>query len=266
MIWYYDIDSDVIDFLRSNLPVDSFRASHNPATLSSKAKAGDLVIFFNYKHSKLYDSLERKGIRLFPSPKITHTLRNRAKQLRELDTITIFPLKRQYIDEYTGIPIPNANLPIMKTGDNHQGIGKYKFPAAPRKMLRKESVVYEQFVENHRAIRILIIANDIFVIEHINDDTWIKNDNPDAEITYHWNTQKDEIIQRLPSAKELIFDALTLKTHLRCPLLGIDYAVGDTMIGLLEANDMVGIPENDIAETAYKNLVLHESQKHLRRY
>jgi len=263
MIWYYDLEPYTKNYLMTHLPNGSFKSTHDPSSLNSKVVAGDFVIFFNYKHSKLYDSMAERGAILFPNKYITHKLRNRATQLKELDSITKFPLKREYIDAFTGIPKPNKELPIMKTGDNHQGIGKYKYPGAPRKMLRHESVVYEEFVENHRGIRVLIISDDIFLIEQVNPDTWIKNDHPVDEITYHWNTQKEETLKWLPCANELVHDALILQIHVAGPLLGVDYAVGDK-IGLLEVNDMVGIPDNDFAMDCFNKLLLKYSELYLK--
>lgn len=263
MIWYYDLEPYTKNYLMTHLPHDSFRCTHDPSSLNSKVNDGDLVIFFNYKHSKLYDSMVDRGAMMFPSENITHRLRNRATQLKELDTITKFPLKREYIEAFTGIPKPNPELPIMKTGDNHQGIGKYKFPHAPRKMLRNESVVYEEFVENHRGIRVLIIDDDVFLIEQINPDTWIKNDRPIDEITYHWNTERDKTIEWLPCAEQLVLDAKLLQSHIGGSLLGIDYAVGNK-IGLLEANDMVGIPDNKFAMECFCKLILRLCKFYLR--
>lgn len=264
MIWYYDLEPYTKNYLMTHLPHDSFRCTHDPSSLNSKVNDGDLVIFFNYKHSKLYDSMVARGAMMFPTENITHRLRNRATQLKELDAITKFPLKREYIEAFTGIPKPNKDLPIMKTGDNHQGIGKYKFPDAPRKMLRNESVVYEEFVENHRGIRVLIIDEDVFLIEQINPDTWIKNDRPVDEVTYHWNTEKEKTIEWLSCAEQLVSDARMLHFNLGGSLIGIDYAVGDSKIGLLEANDMVGIPENDLAMECFCKLILRLCKFHLR--
>lgn len=264
MIWYYDLEPYTKNYLMTHLPHESFRSTHDPASLNSKVVEGDFVIFFNYKHSKLYDSMVKRGAHVFPSKDITYKLRNRATQLKELDTITKFPLKREYIEAFTGIPKPNPDLPIMKTGDNHQGIGKYKFPDAPRKMLRHESVVYEEFVENHRGIRVLIIGDDTFLIEQVNPNNWIKNDHPIDEISYHWETQKEEILKWLPCAKELIYDATILQLHIKGPLLGIDYAVGSDKIGLLEANDMVGIPDNEYAMECFNKLLLKYSELFIR--
>lgn len=262
MIWYYDIEAKTISFLLLNLPYNSFRSTSNANALNKNVQKDDLVIFFNYKHSKLYDSLFKRGAILFPENNINNIIRNRSTQLKMLDTITTFPLNRIYIDEYSGIPIPNKDYPILKVGNNHQGIGKYKYPDCPSKMLRHEPVVYEEFVENHRGIRILIINNDIFVIEQIND-IWIKNDNPSDEITYHWNTQKDTCLRWLSCANELVIDALNINKTLNCSLLGVDYAVGDKKLGLLEINDMVGIPDNKIAIDCYNNLLLNISTSYL---
>jgi len=264
MIWYYDLEPYTKNFLMTHLPNGSFRSTSDPSSLNSKVKQGDMVIFFNYKHSKLYDSMVKRGAHVFPSKDVTYKLRNRATQLQELDTITKFPLKREYIEAFTGIPKPNRELPIIKTGDNHQGIGKYKFPDAPRKMLRHESVVYEEFVENHRGIRVLIIGDDTFLIEQVNPDTWIKNDRPVDEITYHWDTQIEEALKWLPCAQELIWDAHILLDHIKGSLIGIDYAVGSDKIGLLEANDMVGIPDNEFAMECFNKLLLKYSEVYLR--
>lgn len=67
MIWYYDIEISTISFLLLNLPYNSFRSSSKADTLDKNVKSGDLVIFFNYKHTKLYDSLVKIGAILFPS-------------------------------------------------------------------------------------------------------------------------------------------------------------------------------------------------------
>lgn len=263
MIWYYDIEASTISFLLLNLPYNSFRSTSSSKALDKNVKWGDLVIFFNYKHTKLYDSLIRRGAILFPSSEITYFVRNRSKQLRILDTVTKFPLRRIYIDNYSGIPVPNKEYPILKIGNNHQGIGKYRYPDGPRKILYNGPVVYEEFVEDHRGIRVLIIGLDIFIIEQINDQTWIKNDTPSDEITYHWNTQKDECLEWLSCSNELVVDALKIASTVNSPLLGVDYAVGSEKIGLLEINDMVGIPDNRLAMDCYNKLLLKICKSYL---
>jgi len=262
MIWYYDIEISTISFLLLNLPYNSFRSTSKAGTLDKNVKSGDLVIFFNYKHTKLYDSLIKRGAILFPSNEISYFIRNRAKQLKTLDNITKFPLDRIYINNYSGIPLLNKEYPILKVGNNHQGIGKYRYPNSPRNVVYDVPIVYEEFVENHRGIRILIIEEDIFIIEQIND-IWIKNDNPSNEITYHWNTQKDECIKWLSCSNELVMDALKITSMINSSLLGVDYAVGDKKIGLLEINDMVGIPDNKLAVNCYNKLLLKICKSYL---
>lgn len=60
MIWYYDIEIKTILFLLLNLPYNSFRSTSSSKALDKNVKKEDLVIFFNYKHTKLYDSLVKR--------------------------------------------------------------------------------------------------------------------------------------------------------------------------------------------------------------
>ena len=97
MIWYYDLERYTTNYLMTHLPHDSFRCTHDPSSLNSKVNDGDLVIFFNYKHSKLYDSMVARGAMMFPTENITHRLRNRATQLKELDAIIAFTFSFNWV-------------------------------------------------------------------------------------------------------------------------------------------------------------------------
>lgn len=71
-------------------------------------------------------------------------------------------------------------------------------------------------------------------------------------------TQKDECIKWLSCSNELVLDALKITSSIKTStLLGVDYAVGDKKIGLLEINDMVGIPDNRLAMECYNKLLLN---------
>lgn len=247
MIYYNDNCRMITSKLKELVP--DIRITTN---LKQTLDSSDTVLFFNFKHNKLYDRLLSNGVNLFPYHDFVHFVRNRATQLKVIDTITKYPLKREYIESHTGRIFSRSDLPILKVGYSHQGDGKYKWPSQHNKTCYNDPVVFEEFVQNHRAIRVLIIESDIFVIEQINDH-WIKNQYPIDEIVYHFNIESERTIADIPHIEDIIRDACTIKEFCKTPLIGVDYAVGDK-IGLLEVNDMVGMPKSIAAIDALTKL------------
>lgn len=131
---------------------------------------------------------------------------------------------------------------VIKEGNEHQGEDKY-LTSDKYNFVYGTSYVVEPYVEG-RSVRVLIIGKDVFKIEHINSNNWIRNINPEEEIT-------DAHIPR-----EVIADAQQIAKELKLGLVGIDYQIGRSQYLPLEINIMPGCPDNRTIQAAYSQWFL----------
>lgn len=266
MIYDFGSETDILKYLRKNLPSNSIISIAKSVKLEKLAKENDMIIFYGWGkgHIKCKKVLVEKGVKILPDGELSLWLGNKIKQAQYIDTITKFPLERKYIESENNnlnsykTPRVGKNLQIVvKIGNSHQGLNKY-LKMENCKVITKESIIFEEYVENARSIRILMINNDVYIVEHEGID-WIKNTNP-QEYTYNYSDRHKLNIKNID---EIIEDAKVIKEDLKMNYCGLDYVVGKNKTGLLEINDMIGLPDNDEVYNSAKSYWLKVCLDHL---
>lgn len=258
MIYIHGMERHIHMELLKKLDFGEIKNIANLTKLEKMMKDDDIVILFNWGKGtrKFQEKYIKAKIKFFPPVNTSLLLANRLKAIKELDTITKYPLERVLIEgdgetlkEYSTPELKNSAAIVLKVGDDHQGDGKYL--KSPGDIVRsKYNVVFEEYVDNSRSIRVIIIKDAIFLVEHRNSDAarvnsntkWIKNINP-IETSFNYEDRYQLGIDNIDS---IIEDAINIVNHLKLDFTGIDYVVSDDKIGLLEANDMIGLPENEV--------------------
>lgn len=261
MIYAYNFDKKLYMDLLTYLPVGKILYISDIDKLNQLVKKDDFVLFWGWSNKDriLQNELKNRKAILFPEPDISFRIGNRINQLKELEKITKFNIERVFfvnnsnlVKQYQVPNFKNSSKVVVKIGNEHQGKFKqikntYDF------IYTSENVIFEEFVENARSIRICLITKnpkDIFIIEYINSNNWIKNINPQQEIVYSYDERYKLNIEKID---EIIEDALNIYNFYNHPFLGIDYVVNDTTIGFLEVNDMIGLADDErIYEKAKK--------------
>lgn len=224
-----------------------------------------LFLRFSKGDQKLQDKLQSEGYQLFPNPEFSQFIRDREYYLQEIDQLTKYPLKRMYfphfdisikqgVNDYFGYKTPV----VVKVGNLHASEGKYlvtetqPFPYLKYDQ-RKQSITVEEFVPNARSIRIGLIGDptsyeNYFIHEHINSKTWLKNFAPEEELVYSYNERHQ---LNIPEIDSLFEEVQMIAQRYNANLLGVDWVVTEDKIGLLELNDMIGLPEGDFAKNLF---------------
>lgn len=253
MIYDYGSIYSVWKYLQKNLPNGSIVKIGKGIKLEKLAKKDDMVIFYGWGNGdrKTQRVLLDRGVKVVLDGETSLKLGNKVCQLKAVDAITSFPLERVYIEnntkelrEYRVPKLNNSELIVLKIGNSHQGRDKYL--KRPNALVRtKENVIYEEYVGNSRSIRVLIIKDAVWVVEHKAEE-WIKNTNPVEEV-YEYDEISTMGIEHI---EDIIEDARALKIAFNMDYVGVDYVVNNEKIGVLEVNDMIGLPENDNIEKA----------------
>lgn len=219
-----------------------------------------IYLMFSEGDQKLQDFLYEEGYNLFPNAVFSKFIRNREIYLPEIDLMTKFPLKRIHLNNIYNNVLKEinsnfGNLPvILKVGNLHASEGKWLIdkdrilPSLKYKM-RHLPITVEEFIPNARSIRIGLIGDannfdNYFITEHINSKTWLKNFNPEEEITYSFC---DRYKLGIESIDNLILEVQNIALKYGANLLGVDWVISKDKIGLLELNDMIGLPEGDFS-------------------
>lgn len=228
-----------------------------------------IFLRFSSGDQKLQDRLHEEGYKLFPNPEFSIFIRNREEYLHEIDKLTKYPLKRLYFPHFSsdiyskvkGYFGEDTDV-VFKVGNLHASEGKYLVtPTEPLPYLkydqRKLPVTVEEFVPNARSIRIGLIGDpsnfeNYFIHEHINSKTWLKNFSPEEELVYSYNERYD---LKIPEIDQLIEEVQNIALRYNANLLGVDWVISKDKIGLLELNDMIGLPDGDFAKTLFTNKV-----------
>jgi hypothetical protein len=224
----------------------------------------DKIIVFNWKNGyKLLNRFKDKSkTNMFPNFKSTNLIRDRIAQLGKyslsvlnIDTSLkrfVYNSKHIYPECYIQENIPSDKI-VLKLANSHQGINKflvYNSFQGIKPLLSNNQVktilgeypyiLIEEYIENARSIRVIVIKDKTFIIEHINDSNWIKNvqiDNTFKEIV---NPELNDNIKI-----ELLKNATDTTKYFDCDFCGIDFLITDNRIAFLEINDMIGLPDND---------------------
>lgn len=274
MIITYKLWSGIEKRLLKEFP-DKLKTYHSyndivNAIRSGFIKKSDPIIFLGMTQGDfdLQSVLAYGGYTLYPSPEFSSFIRQRKVYLPKLDNVTNYRLKRVFTDLYSTLPsllrenFDYTEHAILKAGDFHASEGKWLIPPygqLPRlkHKYHKHGFLLEEFIPNARSIRIGVAGDprsyqSIFITEHSNSRTWLKNNNPEQELTYSY---ADRHNLNIPHIDCMITEVLGYAMVLRTSLLGVDFVVNDCRTGLLELNDMIGLPSGDFAfELFYSNI------------
>lgn len=266
LIYDFGSETEVLKYLRRNLPPNSIMQIAKSVKLNKFAKENDMVLFYGWGagYIKCKKALIERGVKIFPDGELSLWLGDKIRQSKYIDTITKFPLDRIYIENesnalnsYKTPALGENPLMVVKIGNSHQGLKKY-LKEENSKVITKENVIFEEFVEDARSIRILMIENNVYIVEH-EDIGWIKNANP-QESTY---TYADRYKLNISNIDKIIRDAKAIQADLKIDYCGLDYVVGKHKAGLLEINDMIGLPDNDEVYNNAKSYWLKVCLAHL---
>lgn len=280
MIYAYGLERELFMYLYKELPIyptNTIKNIKNNSKLRKLVKPNDLVLFWGWGEGdrKLQKDLIEMGIKLFPEGKTSIFLGDKINQLKLIDTITKFPLNRimykgdnKILKEYL-TPNINNNKVVLKIGNAHQGENKYL--KNENDLVRtKENIIFEEYLENARSIRILLITDkneDIFIVDYIpkkykqysTENNWIGN--IDCEnIVYNY---ENRYLINIDNIDAIIEDALKIKKYLKLDYLGIDYVVNSHKTGILEVNDMIGLPDNEEVLCKAKKYFLNKCKEYL---
>lgn len=253
MIYDFGSTYEVYKYLKEKLPKGSMLRIGKLEKLEKLAVKGDLVIFYGWGkgYRKVQRRLVDKGVQLGLDGETSLKIGDKVKQLKIINEVSRYPLERVYKEnstqeliDYRVPKLNNSKKVVVKIGNTHQGRDKYlKIPNA---LVRtRENVVFEEYIVAGRSIRILIIKDNIWVVEH-KSDGWIKNISP-IEVVYNYEEVKHMGIDNI---EDIIEDAKKVKDIFNMDYVGVDYVVGIEKTGILEVNDMIGLPENYSVEKA----------------
>lgn len=217
------------------------------------ANKGDIVFVYNYRLRKSIHKLVDKGCIVYPTPTMSEICSSRARTCKIIDDLTRFPMVREYYPSVPKYVIEPEGGFVYKLGDHQQGEKKYRKEDINKIHSYYESYIKEEYIEG-RSIRVLWMLNKFYLIEHTNDH-WIKNKGNTVETVIEYNSSFDKIIQD----SKYILKKLS-RCHALSPTLGFDYVVGEKT-GLLEFNDMCGLPEDENIEKDFVDAILHLTNK-----
>lgn len=211
----------------------------------------DVVLFYNYKYRKQYPLIKCKEI--FPNTEASTFCENRIRQCKILD---VFPgnLQRTYLENHCGL-IKFEKGFVYKFGNAQQGLDKYLGGVDIGFLTYNDNIIKEEYIKG-RSIRLLVINNDLFVIEQINHKNWLANVNPDDEIVETFNIENVLHTKLHHIAKPLLnyFNMHNMKSI----TWGFDFIVSEfDEVGLLEINDMCGIPHDERCDNSFINNILN---------
>lgn len=267
MVYGYGVWSKIAMRLNVDLASDTLRNLQKYNQVKQKLSNGTLnadnMLFFlrfSEGDQRLQDDLANKGYNLFPNPKFSKAIRNREVYMQDVDKLTKYPLKRLYLENLNGNALDKINeafgsdTVVLKVGNLHASEGKWLLdegrylPHLNHKM-RKLPVTVEEFIPDARSIRIGFIGdatdfNNYFITEHINSKTWLKNNAPEEELTY---SHSERYTLGIGNIDELFDEVKVIALKYGANLIGVDWVISENKIGLLELNDMIGLPDGDYA-------------------
>lgn len=167
----------------------SVRFIQDTGKLLETIQANDLFICM-WDDKETLKRIEKLPNKLFPRKEVVDFSANREEMCRFVDNHSKFPVERQYA-KYEGtfqttVPrLENSLNVVVKAGEEHRGQDKYlMYPG--QTLTVRDSVVFEEFLDNAESFRVLLIGTDVFIIEYSDDpekpksleQRWIKNINP----------------------------------------------------------------------------------------
>lgn len=256
-IYLIDIetDSDILSKLIVRVPKEYRTLISKKAKqyIIKEATFGDSALIFNYtpNYRNAISQMYLQGCNVIPSYDLSELCRDRIKCTKFIEDLSRCYIEREYYHSGRNEFVKFEPGWVYKLGNCHQGINKY-IHTDIGKNLWNEDYIKERFIEG-RSFRVLLIGSSVFVIEHTNSNTWIKNINPDEEIIY---TDPLNQLSNDFNVSKMIDDAKYIKRHcarngLVSPTFGFDYVANNKDVCLLEMNDMCGLPNNKDIIDAY---------------
>ncbi|MEO2202431.1 hypothetical protein ABGV42_01590 [Paenibacillus pabuli] len=225
----------------------------DPRKILKLYQQGDFVLFsgWNKMDRKVLEELRDSGIPMFPDADTLLKFTDRRYATQFLDEHTLFSgqYTRHYDQGRKEIPDIGYEQLVLKLGDHHVGKGKY-IKQAGDMINSSDSWILEPFIKG-RSLRVLILKDNYSVIEHVNNQNWIKNIDPESEI----------ITLDYPSS--IVKDALNIAEKMNSEFLGIDYQLGENNSILpLEINVLPGCPDSPLIEKGYFHTVMSAIKQH----
>jgi hypothetical protein len=216
----------------------------------NRVRPSDTAILYNYRYRKIARAIS-DICRCSPSRRAIDFCSDRIEQAKYLDCKGFYPMCRVYHNKGNIDMLPGY---VYKVGNYHAGEAKHFGNGT--KIYVPYSTIGEEYVKG-RSIRILWIhPGDVYAVEHINNKSWIANVDPDEEIVYNSNAiQKCPILSKLAADTKSFIDNELTQHGIISLTWGFDYIVGDKT-GLLEINDMCGIPHNEEADKSFVDSIL----------
>lgn len=199
----------------------------------------------------------------YPSREMIEFAASREDMTKFVDEHSQFPAERSYfkfLGEEMELPAPrfqNSLKVVAKVGEEHRGQDKFLlYPG--QKIYVKDSVVFEEFVENAHSFRVLIVGEEVFIIDYFDDPYMPK---PDGQ---HWikniNAVLEENLDHEKYAKA-IEDTKNMVKVLGWDYAGVDYVMNEEKMVCLEFNTFPGIRLNERTREAglkYWTKIIHD--------
>ena len=242
-IYAYNIPRYTHEVLKKEHPTVEFIP--NTDRLLHEIKKEDVFICM-WDDKETLNRLNELNNKVFPSKEIIDFSSNREKMSKFVDEHSMFAMEREYVkcDGMFQVTVPKLNRSlnvVVKVGEEHRGQNKFlKYPG--QQMTVKDSVIFEEFLDNAHSFRVLLIEEDVFIIEYFDDPNnpksmeqrWIKNLNPLLEENENHALFKDAIE-----------DTLKMADLLDYRYIGVDYVRNDEKTLCLEINTFPGVRLNE---------------------
>lgn len=226
------------------------RSIKNFNKILNMVTADDTAVLYDYRYRKLAELISDKCI-TYPNKKALLFCGDRGQQIRYTDSHGLYPIQRNYHSLYRST---TKHGYVYKIGNKHAGDGKLLGDGTM--LVTRESVIEEEYIEG-RSIRVLWIhPGTVYVIEHVNTKNWISNINPDREIVYNKNQIGScKVLSSIVDSTTSFVEHNMIAQGIISLTWGFDYIVGQKT-GLLEINDMCGLPDSEEVSNSFVESVL----------
>ncbi|MNC13561.1 hypothetical protein D3C75_613130 [compost metagenome] len=243
-VWFYNAHRAVLPELIAKF--DNIVFLGKTHGLLKNIKEEDKFICF-WNDEETLNVLKQLQNEVFPSKEIIFNFaEGREKMTRFVEQYSKFSIKRDYVNvvgtaEVMVPKLPNSLKVVAKVGGDHKGDNKFcLYPG--QKLMVKDSVIFEEFIENGQSIRILLIGNKPYVVEYYDDpdnprmpeNDWIKNINPIIKV------RKD-----VSGYEDLIEDTINMSKIMNYDYLAVDYVRNKDKTAALELNIYPGLTEDE---------------------
>jgi glutathione synthase/RimK-type ligase-like ATP-grasp enzyme len=213
-------------------------------------KSEDKLIYF-WDDKDMITRINQIDNVVFPTREMLDFSANREAMTKFVSEHSVFNAEREYI-KFEGtftVTVPKLNNSfnvVAKVGEEHQGQNKHLMYPGQQLMVR-DSVIFEEFLDNAKSFRVLLVGDEVFVIEYFDDpnrpktmkERWIKNLNAVLIENEDQGKFKKEIEDTLYLSEKLGFD-----------YLGVDYIKNEEKTICLELNTFPGVKLNDRTKAA----------------